>query len=180
MEQDMTNKYDRLTTLPIEDVLAEINQHIEKHPDIHSKEAKKRVDLKGHMVKLNSLRLVTFAKHGITCVECGIEGKFFAVEKFKVDEVYHINLWGINAEGEETLLTHDHIIARTLGGADNIKNTQTMCTVCNFAKGTLEQKEKQKRQEEKNQRDLERKLRRKAKKKELKALKGNKEETTSN
>lgn len=53
------------------------------------------------------------------------------------DGGYHLNLWGVK-DGEEVLFTHDHVLARGLGGKDNLDNTQTMCCYCNWEKGDLE------------------------------------------
>jgi len=95
------------------------------------------------------LRLMTFKTKGLKCITCGIEGSTFVIER-NVDnervnrdafssEPYHINLYGYNEFGAEILLTHDHILARGLGGKDVLENTQTMCSPCNSRKGREEQ-----------------------------------------
>jgi len=129
--------YDRLTTFTVELVVEAIQAHMDLNLKVPNVD--KRVDFQGHKVKLSSLRLKTFLLKGLNCAECGLEGTLFALEKHSWDKVYHLNLWGINENGQEVLMTHDHILARSLGGADNLSNTQTMCTVCNFRKGKLEQ-----------------------------------------
>lgn len=95
----------------------------------------------GDRINVNSLRLHTFAEKGIVCAGCGIEGKYFVKETTSKEEIYHFNLYAVNSEGKEVLMTKDHIKPKSLGGADHIDNMQTMCTHCNGAKGsTYEEK----------------------------------------
>lgn len=94
-----------------------------------------RVTIDGDKIKGNSQRLQTFFTKGTKCVCCGIEGSFFAKEKHQNDISYHLNLYGYDENGQEVLMTKDHIIPRSKGGKDNIDNYQTMCTRCNFIKG---------------------------------------------
>ena len=98
-----------------------------------------RVQIDDFFVNICSLRLKTFLKHGITCSCCNNDGKFFAVERSPgSNSPYHLNLYGIGKDGDEILFTHDHIVARSLGGSDNISNTRTNCGPCNWKKGQLE------------------------------------------
>lgn len=83
-------------------------------------------------------RLRCFAKHGTKCVRCGIEGKFFAVERhFSENGGYHLNLYAVK-DGKEILMTKDHVVPSARGGKNNLSNYQTMCTDCNVAKGDKE------------------------------------------
>jgi hypothetical protein len=100
----------------------------------------------GHRVGVVSLRMRTFgraAMHGnMNCVSCGCTPLFFAVETFarsKDQSIPHVNLYGMDGD-KEVLFTHDHILARSLGGADNLKNSQVMCSPCNSKKGVGEGK----------------------------------------
>lgn len=90
-------------------------------------------------VNARSLRLKTFAKYGPVCALCGLKGMFFALERnFAVkakDGPFHINLYGMNGDGEEILFTHDHKIPKSKGGKNNLSNTQTACHPCNQKKG---------------------------------------------
>jgi hypothetical protein len=97
----------------------------------------------------DGLRLWTFKDKGLKCTHCGIEGAFFAIERSKskhpnallppAGPPFHLNLYALDEAGEEVLMTHDHILARCLGGKDTPENTQTMCHVCNGKKGEGEQ-----------------------------------------
>lgn len=136
----MTTKYIRLKKCHIEDTLKAIKEHKDAMIDADNKERNKRVEFEGVKVKLSSLRLITFATYGTECADCGIQASHFAFERHPVDENYHLNLWAMCDDGTEVLMTHDHILARSLGGADNISNTQPMCMICNCGKGKIEQK----------------------------------------
>lgn len=104
-----------------------------------------RVTLNGVSVKRTSLRLATFATKGTTCIACGIEGGFFAIERSWSDRAYtaaakpyHLNLWAVREDGALSLMTHDHLHARSTGGADEIDNSFPMCDRCNRAKSIEE------------------------------------------
>jgi 5-methylcytosine-specific restriction endonuclease McrA len=146
----MTTTYIRLKKCPIEDTLKAIKEHKDAMTYADKKERNKRVDIEGVKVKLSSLRLITFATYGTECADCGIQASHFAFERHPVDENYHLNLWAVCEDGTEVLMTHDHILARSLGGADHISNTQPMCMVCNFEKGKIEHKLKAIRKKKKN------------------------------
>jgi len=90
----------------------------------------------GESVNMASDRLKTFACHGIKCVGCGLEGQFFAIEAFDRDVRYHLNLYSIDNDGKDVLMTKDHIIPKSKGGKDALTNYQTMCSPCNVQKGS--------------------------------------------
>jgi hypothetical protein len=124
--------YERIGTLSLEEVFPYIEKHFRDF-------GKKKAQIKDFTVGVNSLRLRTFYKTGIQCPCCSNKASFFAVERSKGDTGgYHLNLYGIDAENNEILFTHDHIIARGLGGVDNLSNSRTMCGPCNWEKGKLE------------------------------------------
>jgi 5-methylcytosine-specific restriction endonuclease McrA len=126
--------YDRHSIAPVEEVL----DHVRRHLTVRDRRA--RVEINGQLVKVTSLRLRTFAIKGVVCVRCGAVGTFFALERNLADaaagKLFHLNLY----TADEMLLTHDHILARSLGGPDHIDNTQPMCRRCNTEKGEIEQR----------------------------------------
>ena len=94
-----------------------------------------RVLFDGDNIKGNSHRYQTFFTKGLKCVCCGIEGKYFAKERGGNATSYHLNLYATDKDGDEVLMTKDHIIPKSKGGIDHISNYQTMCEPCNRAKG---------------------------------------------
>ena len=101
---------------------------------------KEKINFNGHIIKANSQRYQTFFKSGCNCVQCGINGKFFAMERtLNTNEQYHLNLNAITKDGEEVLMTKDHIVPKSKGGKNSISNYQTMCTKCNNKKGNREE-----------------------------------------
>lgn len=94
-----------------------------------------KVELDGDIIKGNSQRYQTFFTKGTKCVCCGIEGKYFAKEKVSRDKSYHLNLYAVDENGKEVLMTKDHILPKSKGGQDHVDNYQPMCVRCNKAKG---------------------------------------------
>jgi 5-methylcytosine-specific restriction endonuclease McrA len=74
----------------------------------------------------------------ITCVKCGIKGKFFIVERSEEGERlntrFHANLYAVEKNGKYLLMTKDHIVPVSKGGKDSMKNYQVMCSKCNTEK----------------------------------------------
>ncbi|MCV0439840.1 MAG: HNH endonuclease [Hydrogenophaga sp.] len=86
-------------------------------------------------VWLNSRRYHVFCESGATCVECGLEGLYFARERSPGQKgKFHFNLYGIQ-NGTEVLFTRDHIQPLSKGGSNKLENQQTMCAFCNQRKG---------------------------------------------
>jgi hypothetical protein len=127
----MNGKMERKQTYPIDDVLV----HVIGNVNVRDKK-KLYMSLDGDQVKIRSDRLLTFKRKGIKCVRCGIEGKFFAKEKFIGDQSghWHLNLYAVDNKGQEVLMTKDHIMPKSKGGADALYNYQPMCTCCNGEK----------------------------------------------
>lgn len=117
--------YERLTTLPVGGVYSRIGLPPNRPV----------INVMGHELKLYSLRMRTFKQSGTTCLGCGLRAAYFAVERHaKGDtEKYHLNLYGVK-DGREVMLTCDHVIARSKGGANSLSNTQTLCITCNTEK----------------------------------------------
>lgn len=88
------------------------------------------------VVPMGSHRYELFATKGIKCVECGIEGSYFALEKDATDDTskFHFNLYGKNEYGDEVMITKDHILPKSKGGENRLSNYQPMCYKCNQKK----------------------------------------------
>jgi len=104
--------------------IKEIYDWIEKNP--------KRIYWEIDEYRINLKRAKIFYKKGLVCVNCGAEGKFFALEKDKGGGT-HLDLYGYIDE-EEVLMTIDHIVPKSKGGLNDNINYQTMCKICNEMK----------------------------------------------
>lgn len=93
--------------------------------------------------KVRSKRYKCYLENGINCCNCGIEGKFFALERDRLNtgERFHFNLYGFTEQGREILMTVDHITPVSKGGTDYVDNLQTMCRVCNGLKDSVHEGE---------------------------------------
>lgn len=128
-----------------EEVFAWINENDTRDP--FEKTTKKDAEMDGHMMKIYSDRYNLFMKKGLKCCSCGIEGVHFYKERNFTkagtlnDGKYHFNLYAIDDEGDEVLMTKDHTVAKSLGGANTLQNFLPMCTVCNCKKGSMSDEE---------------------------------------
>jgi 5-methylcytosine-specific restriction endonuclease McrA len=93
-----------------------------------------KVNLDGDLIKMQSLRLINFRKHGVVCVKCKLKGIYFLKERTSQNESFHLNLYA-EKDGKQILMTRDHIIPISGNGSDTLKNSQTMCCFCNVKKG---------------------------------------------
>ena len=89
------------------------------------------IEVAGYKVYTKSLRYATFYQKGCRCVSCGKVGEYFQLDPGDRADRRHFNLYA--ADG--TLITKDHIIPKRHGGKDTMDNMQTMCVICNRAKG---------------------------------------------
>lgn len=101
-------------------------------PHVIKKERRKvQKEFDGDLVKMTSLRLLVFKEKGCTCVRCGLYGLYLAKEKLANEKSYHFNLYAIDENGDEVLMTKDHIVPKFKGGKDDMENLQPMCSRCN-------------------------------------------------
>lgn len=114
------NGLERLESYTIEEVF----KWIEENP--------KRIYWDKDNYSINTRRAKVFHKKGVICVNCGVEGMYFALEKDKGGGI-HLDLYGLIHE-EEVLITIDHIVPKSKGGLNKIINFQTMCKLCNEMK----------------------------------------------
>lgn len=91
----------------------------------------------GIIISMGSHRYQLFRLKGIECLNCGIKGEFFALERNIVgnNAKFHFNLYGIDKYGKEVMITKDHIIPRSKGGKNVLSNYQPLCIRCNQQKG---------------------------------------------
>jgi len=116
------------------------------------------VNFNGDGINLVSKRYLVFQR-SVFCVNCGIEGLYFAKERsakriaiqikgtgkhryeFRLmnGSHWHLNLYALrrrdNGTYKEVLMTKDHIIPKSKNGEDTLSNLQTMCSTCNENKG---------------------------------------------
>lgn len=98
------------------------------------------VDASGelHRVKIHGLRLRCFLLDQ-TCAWCGRTGDTFHLER-STFEPPHLNLYHSYLEDgalQRMLMTRDHIIPVSRGGAEELDNLMTLCTECNAAKANM-------------------------------------------
>ncbi len=91
------------------------------------------VDFDGDKIKASSQRYKVFKKSSVCC-KCGLRASFFAKERNLDSKRFHLNLYGIDENGNEVLFTKDHIIPKSKGGRNILSNYQTMCEICNEKK----------------------------------------------
>lgn len=136
----MANRFERKEVYQPHEVLEHLPNPNDYPKGFKLKRVKKEYD--GDMMKMGSDRYYTFKK-SLCCVHCGIVGSFMAKERHvkhdgtPLSESYHFNLYGIDKEGNDILMTKDHIKAKSRGGKNSIRNYVTMCAPCNEEKGSL-------------------------------------------
>jgi len=91
------------------------------------------IEVDGFKVHPISLRYMTFYQKGTKCICCGKEGAYFQLDGDEGTNRRHFNLYA----DDGTLMTKDHIIPKSKGGADRASNMQTMCAPCNKIKGAF-------------------------------------------
>lgn len=104
----------------------------------HVNSGEKNAVLDGHKVNVNSDRLKNFALHGVDCICCGAKGSHFNLETSskRPPEGLHLNLYAINPYGDTVLMTKDHVVLKSLGGANTVDNYVPMCLACNNKRGS--------------------------------------------
>lgn len=138
--------YDRWGVVEMAPVMEAIGAYL-KDPTT----SPRKVEFLGVEVEVSGLRLQTFFESPPCCSDpsCPHKPSFFAIERTPVPEGrsphsphhrYHLNLYGRDAKGREILFTHDHTLARGLGGSDTRDNTTMMCWPCNRRKSIIESK----------------------------------------
>jgi 5-methylcytosine-specific restriction endonuclease McrA len=123
------SQYERHSTITLEEVIPFVSTKENKLPAVK--------EIKGIKIKMTSDRYAVFSSKGCDCVQCGIKGVYFAIERTRGSkEGYHLNLYAVNSSGESILMTKDHIIPKSKGGLNRLDNYQPMCRICNSEKGS--------------------------------------------
>lgn len=117
-----------LATYPIETVHSAM--------DLAIAESKRAILPDGRTFKPGSHRLVLFKNKGIACSKCGIEGSIYILETHNAEIAPHLNLYAFNEKGKRILMTKDHTLPKSKGGANELENYTTMCSPCNSKKGS--------------------------------------------
>jgi hypothetical protein len=102
---------------------------------------KQRMNFHGIDINMASQRLKLFAEKGTVCCACNLEGTFFAAECHDKQDKFHLNLYGIDDDGDEVLFTKDHVICKGKDGSNTQNNYQVMCRLCNNKKSEFETQE---------------------------------------
>lgn len=131
------NHYHRGLAVPV-DIVVDFILENEKL-SILDKRHRHKLHVGEFSAKITSLRMRTFALKGLKCATCERIGSFFAFEiPIKCNNPntnWHLNLYSVDEDGEEILMTMDHIHPKSKGGKNSLGNVQTMCSICNFRKG---------------------------------------------
>lgn len=137
----MANRFERKETYEINAVLDHLPDPKDFPKNFKLKKIKRNYD--GDDIKMGSQRYYVF-KESLCCTFCGIKGQFFAKERHlnkkgqPCSESFHMNLYAINEDGEDVLMTKDHIIPKAKGGRDVLSNYATSCFICNELKSAMD------------------------------------------
>ena len=142
-----TNKVGRLALLQYREVMDYLQANYAI--SVHNRSRLHYIDLMGHKVAINGLKLRTFAQfdqlNQPCCAnpDCGLKPAYFALEIPQANKRAHysiayLSLYGVDKDGNEVEFTHDHTLARCFGGANTLSNTTMMCFPCNNLKSRIE------------------------------------------
>lgn len=93
----------------------------------------KYIKIGEYKVKTKDDRYLNFIEHGLECAKCGAKAQYVNLECCcKMGN--HLNVYALNRDGQEVILTKDHIYPKSKGGLNNIKNYQVLCEKCNSKK----------------------------------------------
>lgn len=92
--------------------------------------------LAGYSVRINSSALRMFKKSP-KCKHCGVEGNTFVLLRDKKTQTSrpHLAFFHKQKNGTLLLMTKDHVLPKSKGGENRQENIQTLCQICNGAKG---------------------------------------------
>lgn len=131
----VSERYTRLAIFSLEEIFDHIPFDINGKPDNNIPNQK---EYNNQQVHMTSIRYILYKVKGTTCKECGIVGTFFSLDLPRNCERPHFNLYGYDEEGNEVMITKDHIHPKSKGGSDKLDNLQPLCERCNCKKGDKE------------------------------------------
>lgn len=90
-------------------------------------------------VNLGILNIRMHFHKGVDCIQCGAKGDHFKLQRTPgpphiLFSQWHLNLFAIDNNGKEVLMTKDHRMPKSKGGSDDLDNLDPMCTKCNGKK----------------------------------------------
>lgn len=93
----------------------------------------------GEEVNIGTLNVRMHFHKGVGCIECGVQGAYFKMERSPgpphiIFSEWHLNLYAVDEDGREVLMTKDHRHPKSKGGPDTLENLDPMCTTCNGKK----------------------------------------------
>lgn len=134
---------------PLEPILNAAMAEFQKgiNPDRHG-----GMEIHGQRFPINTRKLITFflhhAENKFCCAnpDCGLTPSIAVLRQNKKrpgkvnwrGHNWFLSIYGINQHGHWIEFTHDHVLARGLGGSVGVVNTVPMCAPCNNKKSRLE------------------------------------------
>ena len=106
------------------------------------------IEIYGNFISLMSMRMQSMLRNPPWCAneECGAQIQYAVVQcaingvspNRDKTRLCHVNFYGTDPYGEWRMFTCDHVLARALGGSNDLSNTQTLCRKCNGEKSKWE------------------------------------------
>lgn len=91
----------------------------------------------GIQVSTGSPRLqLLWGRKELICDTCGIAAGYAVLEAHKeTPNAIHLNFYSYDFNGQEVMLTWDHVKPKADGGSNKQNNAQCLCEICNGMKG---------------------------------------------
>lgn len=123
----------------------EIFEHLPERLGRDQKTLKKiKHNFDGDLIKMGSDRYYVFQRT-CKCEFCDRVGTVMYKERDNRKNPvpndtrqYHFNLYAIDQDGHEILMTKDHVVPKSNGGEDTLDNYVTCCQECNSQKGSMD------------------------------------------